>query len=375
VSNGLDPRLDRLRGPAAPKPHNARTIAALTTNPGCGRRAVLDAAGVDKVALARAIGFPAQVGQSQFAITRGNGFEAQLKANGCAELLRLLRETLGLDLAEAGYTDLEAVGANESQRLRHIHSRNALTRADGDATSTLFDHPLLRLRLGGHDVFLEPDLVAFQHAGKFHVVEIKSFAVIDGQADPAKVAAAATQSAVYVLALRQLLGDDDAVSHDIVLVCPENFANRPVAVKVDVRRQLSVLRHQIGRLVRVDQIVDEVPADLTFDLVPDPNGVATRPRGELVTGLRHIDARYTPACLASCELGFFCRNESALCTARLGTNVREDLGGVDTVTEALGLADGTLLPGTGQEEIAMLLRFTAQVYDQTLAVGSVRGLA
>src|SRR6266542_2655711 len=46
----------------------------------------------------------------------------------------------------------------------------------------LFDHPLLRLSVGGRDVYLEPDLIAFQWKGQFHVVEIKSFPVIDGQA-------------------------------------------------------------------------------------------------------------------------------------------------------------------------------------------------
>src|SRR5437879_1301867 len=101
--------LERLRGAAAPKSHNARTIAALTMNPGCSRRAVMDAAGIDKERLASYVGFPARFGQSQFAITRGNVFEAQLKANGCAELLQLLRETLELPIPEASYDDLESV--------------------------------------------------------------------------------------------------------------------------------------------------------------------------------------------------------------------------------------------------------------------------
>ena len=82
--------LDRLRGSMPAKRHNARTIAALTGNPGCTRRAVLDAAGVDKPRLADHIGFPARFGQSRFALARGIGFEAMLKADGCALLLELL---------------------------------------------------------------------------------------------------------------------------------------------------------------------------------------------------------------------------------------------------------------------------------------------
>jgi len=65
-------RLAELRGPVPPRHHDARTIAALTGNPGCSRRAVLDAAGVDKRALAERIGFGARFGQSPFAISRGN---------------------------------------------------------------------------------------------------------------------------------------------------------------------------------------------------------------------------------------------------------------------------------------------------------------
>src|SRR5258708_2260853 len=247
-------RLDQIRGAVAPRNHNARTIAALTSNPGCARRAVMDAAGVDKQRLASHAGFPAPFGQSQFAITRGNAFEAQVKANGCAELLRLLREQLALPIPEVSYDDLEEVGGNTSAELRHARTRRLLARAAawGAEAGTLFDQPLLRLKVAGRQVYLEPDLIAFQLYGQFRVVEMKSFAVIDGQADGEKVAAAAIQSAVYVLALRELLAGlgygPEKVSHDAVLVCPENFSNAPVATLLDVRKQLTVLRRQLSRL-------------------------------------------------------------------------------------------------------------------------------
>src|SRR5690606_33474139 len=209
----VEARLACIRGNVPPRNHNARTIAALTSNPGCARRAVLDAAGVDKGRLAAHTGFPAQWGQSQFAIARGSASEAQVKANGCAELLRLLRERLGLPIPEVAYDDLADVGGEESPEVRHARSRALLARAaDGrEGAGTLFDHPLLRIQVGGQWVFLAPDLIAFQFRGTFHVVEIKSFPVIDGQADGGKVAAAAIQSAVYVLALRLLL---EELGHD-----------------------------------------------------------------------------------------------------------------------------------------------------------------
>jgi len=359
-------RLAYLRGPVPPRRHNARTIAALTGNPGCARRAVIDAAGVDKEALARGVGFPARFGQSPFAIARGNAFEAMVKADGCAELLRLLHGVLGADLGAAGYTDLGPGDDVDDADLRHARSRTALT-APGTGAD-LYDHPLLRFRLAGRDVYLEPDLVALRHHGVFHVVEVKSFPVIDGRAEPAKVAAAATQAAVYVLALRDVLGRPEAVSHEIVLVCPENFSNRPVAVTVDVRRQLTVLAHQIARLVHVDGIVAGLPDGLTLDLRPDVAGTPTRPAAELAAALGAVGARYSPGCLAACELAFFCRDEAGPCTSALGVGVREDLGGVETVREVLGLAGGTLAPDPERAEVAEMLRTVARVYAE--AAGS-----
>jgi hypothetical protein len=280
-----------------------------------------------------------------------------MKADGCAELLRLLRETLGLDLPDdVAYTDLETVaGAQTDQDLRHAHARTHLEAATGPA---LYDHPLLKLRVAGQDVYLEPDLVAFQHNGKYHVVEIKSFPVIDRQADPAKVAAAATQAAVYVLALRRLLGDPGAVAHDIVLVCPADFGSRPMAVTIDVRRQLSVLEHQLARMVRVEQILAELPPGLTLRL--DLN----RPAGELGAAVGAIDPCYSPNCLSSCELAFFCRNEGRKRTASLGTNVRDDLGGVETVDKVLALAESPADNGA-DSEVAAMIRTVARVYAES----------
>ncbi len=279
--NTTDSRLDVIRGSAAPKNHNARTIAALTSNPGCARRSVLDAAAVDKQALADHLGYPARFGLSSFAIVRGIAFEKHVKADGCAELLRLLRDRLGLPLPEVAYGDLNSVAGHDTVEARYARSRQLLDRAarsDQDA-GTLLDHPLLGMTIGGRRVYLEPDLVAFQLRGQFHVVEIKSFPVIDGRADAGKVASAATQAAVYVLALRELmqqLGIDPAVvSHEVFLVCPQDFSNRPTAALLDVRKQLTVIRRQMTRLADLGSIVSTLPAGFTLDLQVDGSRLAT----------------------------------------------------------------------------------------------------
>jgi hypothetical protein len=342
-------RIDRLRGPGPGKRHNARTIAALTGNPGCTRRAVLDAAGVDKPELAQRIGFEGSFGQSRFALARGNAFEAMLKADDCA----LLRATLGIEDLAVGYADL-GVDADDTLGARHGRTRELLASAD----AALIDHPLLTLEVAGQTVYLEPDLIAFRHHERLQVVEIKSFAIVDGQADSAKVSGAAVQAAVYVLALRRLLGDDQ-VSHEVVLVCPENFSLRPVAVRLDVRKQLATLRRQLSRLASVPALIDALPASVSFDLA--------LPAADLIASLTAVEARYAPECLSACELSVFCRHEAAGTTAALGRPVREALGGVETVTAALALAEGRLTPEPDQAEAAALLQAALRLRNEALS--------
>jgi hypothetical protein len=370
--DSTEAQLARIRGDVPPRNHNARTIAALTSNPGCARRAVLDAAAVDKQRLAAHLGFPASFGQSQFAIARGNAFEAQVKANGCAELLRLLRENLSLPIPEASYDNLDEVGGSISREMRYTRTRTLLARAvaSGSDAGTLFDHPLLRLQVGGQPVYLEPDLIAFQLRGRFHVVEIKSFAVIDGQADGDKVAAAVIQSAVYVLALRDLLAElnigPETVADQVVLVCPENFANQPTAALLDVRKQLTVLRRQLSRLQQIASLLTALPPGLTFSLHPGGDGRPQRPPGEAATAVRLVEARYAPECLASCEMCFFCRDEAAGSTAALGRATQEDLGGIEQVATVLSLARGGAQPGAEQAEAAQALRAAARLRAECL---------
>ncbi len=327
----------------------------------------MDAAGVDKQRLASHTGFPAPFGQSQFALGRGNAFEAQVKANGCAELLRLLREHLMLPIPEASYDNLDDVGGNTSLAIRHAKTRALLARAAGSGVDagTLFDHPMLRLEVAGRPVYLEPDLIAFQLSGRFHVVEIKSFSVIDGQADGDKVAAAVIQSAVYVMALRSLLAEHgigpQVVADVVVLVCPENFSNQPTAALLDVRKQLTVLRRQLCRLERIESLLDVLPAELTFDLDVDADGVPRRPPGAVAQAVQSVQARYAPECLATCEMCFFCRDEARGQTAALGRDIRDELGALDTVSTVLGLADGTLMPADDQIEAAAMLRMAARL--------------
>ena len=334
--------LARLRGGQPPEAYNARTIAALASNPGCARRAILDAAAVNKQKLAEHAGFPVPFGMSPFAMNRGTAFERRVKDEPEKDLLRLLREALDLDVAEVAFTDLNDVGGSRDLALRHEHTKKKLTAAP-EQRGTLFDHPLLRFRVGGRHAYLEPDLIAFRHDDTFHVVEIKSFAIIDDQADAAKVSAAAIQSAVYVRALRDLVEGTAAkgtatVEDKTVLIAPKDFSLTPVATTLDVRKQLGVLERQLSRMDGIDKLLALVPGDVSFSLRADERGRPRRDPSDLLHDLHQIPASYAPECLASCEMCCLCRAEAAGTTGALGKSVREEAGGIETVARVLKVA-------------------------------------
>ncbi|MFB6931284.1 hypothetical protein [Streptomyces chartreusis] len=372
--SSLDARLSALRGTAPPTPHNARTLAALNANPSCDRRSLIDAAGVDKAAFAAHLGLPQPLRKSKLALDYGLAFEHKVTAQAGAALVTLLRQALGLTLSEVSYEDVNSVGTGEDKSpLKRRHSRtrfrilNAAHRRP-DLPRTLLDHPVLRLTVAGHQVYLEPDIVAFQNEGAFYIVEIKSFPVIHGQPDPTKVAAALTQAAAYVLALRELLADDglppERVSETVILVNPSNFTQHPTATTYNARQQIKTLSRHLKRLRRLPELLDKLPPGTTFDLAPGPDKNPTRPRGELTAALATVQASYTTSCRHHCDLAFHCRNE-ARNQGRfetLGTAVRDDLAGIDTITTALALTDGQLPPARHQQDITQALQQAQRIY-------------
>ncbi|WP_434589883.1 hypothetical protein [Streptomyces sp. A5-4] len=376
-TTALRQRLAELRGPAVPPlPLDARALAALAANPGCRRRALLDGAGVDKTALAAALGAPSAFGQSQFAFMRGNAFEAKVKADGAGVLMQLLYERMGAgsEPPAPGGTrlpDLTAAGPEG----RAARTALALREATAAGAWTLLDHPMLALEVAGSPAYLEPDAVVVHPDGRWTVVEIKSFPMIDDSADAAKVGAAARQSAVYVLALERVAAmvgtaaesSADAapvaavdVGHSVLLVCPKDFSNLPTACVVDVRKQRSVTRRQLERLTRIEDLADSLPEGTTFDL--------ERPAQELTAAVDSVDAAYAPECLAACELAFHCRRKARAAGAveALGRSVRGELGGLTTIGEVLAAAEGAA--GDPLDPTVVALRRAAALRSEALAI-------
>ncbi|MFH9829218.1 hypothetical protein [Streptomyces bobili] len=358
----LRQRLADLRGPDVPaKALDARALAALAANPGCSRRALLDGAGVNKAALADALGSPSAFGQSQFALTRGNAFEAKVKADGGADLLRLVHEKLdprAQPPTGASVPDLSAIGP-EGRTARTALALREAGQAPG--TWTLLDHPMLALDVAGSPAFLEPDAVVVHPDGSWSVVEIKSFPLLDGSADPAKVGAAARQAAVYVLALEAVAARLDPaprVRHRVLLVCPKDFSNLPAASAVDIRKQRAVTHRQLARLTRIEEIADALPDGTCFSPELPPE--------QLTAAVEAVPAAYAPECLAACELAFHCRGRSraAGTVTALGRTVRAELGGLTTVGDVLAAARGEA--GDADDPAVAALRRAARLREEAL---------
>jgi hypothetical protein len=289
---------------------------------------------VNKAVLADALGSPSASGQSQFALTRGNAFEAKVKADGGAELLRLVHEKLDRSAEPpvgARVPDLTATGPQGRTARTALELREA---AAHQGAWTLLDHPMLALDVAGSPAYLEPDAVVVHPDGSWTVVEIKSFPLLDGSADPAKVGAAARQAAVYVLALEEVaarLEPAPRVRHRILLVCPRDFSNLPSASAVDIRKQRAVTARQLARLTRIEEIADALPEGTCFS--PE------LPAEQLTAAVESVPATYAPDSRDR-DRQWKASSQASGAVPTLARPVRAELGGLTTVEDVLAAARG-----------------------------------
>jgi len=360
----IDAGLDKIRGSLPRARANARSVAALTENPGCTRRRVIDSAGLAAYELAANLGHPTPRGQSPFAIEGGNRFEDRLKRRSDYELLvDALAPYVELPkppdlIVEDVNTVPGRRGSSAWMDARAKRTDEVLARiARGDADAPhVVDHPVLRFDLAGVTVNLEPDALAFRIGDKLELVEIKSYPIIDGQADPGKLSATAGQSAVYHMALRgtlQRLGfDPELLQWSVILVAPRNFGRTPVAHRIPLKKKSMSLSRVLGSVPKTGAVLARLPEGLTFDVDPDSELDEASLRAALSVAVSSVDAFYVPECMQSCDMAKFCRSEAwgNDDPARLGRDARDNLAGVHSLADALRLAtDG---PGEGEQELA-----------------------
>ena len=354
------PSLDGIRGTLPRARANARSVAALTQNPGCTRRRVIDSAGVAAHDLAAKLGHPTLRGQSPFAIEGGNRFEDRLKErSGYALLVEALAPYVDLPAPpDLVVEDVNKVGGKrftpewmDARAAKTDDALGKIARGDADAPHVV-DHPVLRFELAGTQVNLEPDALAFRVGEKLELVEIKSYPIIDGQADPGKLSATAGQTAVYHMALRATLErlgfDPELLVWSVILVAPRNFGRQPVAHRVPLKKKSLSLARVLTAVPKTADVLADLDPGLTFDV--DPGGTMDEAtlRAALTVAVQQVGALFVPDCVTTCDMAAFCRAEAwaADDPARLGRDARDNLAGVHTLADALRLAEN----GTSPEE-------------------------
>jgi hypothetical protein len=354
MTNAEDARLAQVRGELPVARLNARRVAGLLDNPGCTRRTVVDLTLTDPQALSKQAGVEPKYGQSPFAITTGNRIEELAKrGSNYDKLLAVLRAECRLPVSASRIEDLNDVGVTASGQAqlrlrarRTEHLLRAVLQRRSDAP-TIVDHPVLTLQVAGVTVYLEPDaLVALVVEDRLLLVEIKSFPVVDGQADTDKTTETARQVAVYVVAARDLVarlgGPPGIVSDRTVLVTPRNTTLADLTANpLPVGRQVAHLRRALSRVARVGELLAALPT--SFTLGPVDEGSLTE---ATAAALSRIDANYLPECRSRCDLGEFCHREQRTQQrpALLGRTARDTLADVPTLAAAVRVADGTPRP-------------------------------
>lgn len=332
-------RLAQFRQGAPLKTLNARTLVALTSNPGCNARRVLDAASIDTSKVAAKLGKQRPEGQSLFALMRGNRFEADVKAQGYEALIRLLREE-GFSVPEPRVLPLrDRYPLSRKAPLQTLALRAAVTReavlamAKGDPEAcNIIDGGALQWDYGGLSARLETDGIAWQMGGCIHVIEIKSFPIVDGQADPAKVGAAAMQAAIYVAALEDLLQegglDTSRVAKQILLICPRNTGLMPMLTRVDVTRHVRSLRRLMQGRASIEQLLEALEPGTSLST----EGMSEEEAAQHIASVLDVlGTNYLPECLDSCPFATHCREQAQTGgdPACLGVGARANLGTVN----------------------------------------------
>ena len=301
---------------------SARRVAGLLDAPGCARRIALELSPTPDE-LADQLGCPPGR-QSPYAHARARMFTARCTADNAAALVELARETIPVTRA-----DTATLAGDLADRAAATRAR--LAGADPDTLTVLHD-AVLELPIAGGVRPIACELLAFTGSPR-RLVEIRTFARVDGLADPAQLAAAARQVAVLTLAVEQTT----AVDTQALLVLPENFSLVPCGSLLDVAPQVRRLRRLLA-------------------------GLTAAPAESDTAGIRALPSRFGDGCLG-CALFGFCRAERAGSAERLGTDAA-NLCGSAGVADALALAHRTRTPsGPGEEAVAAGLSRAARAME------------
>lgn len=359
-------------------------LAAFVNHAACPTASVAFTQGVDLDRLLVGTGYDVAFGQSEYAFSRGQTFEQRVKGdrgNGVCSygpMLELLRDDLGFDVSQARTANLRALHPPPPPHLlatdkRHLIARATDTRRLVDEIArgvpgavNFIDGAVLTRTVGGQTAYYEADGLAFRLGGQLRIVEIKSFPKVDGHVDPAALASALDQGALYTLLVEELLADlgldRGLVSRRLVLICAKNVAMTPCLSQRDVTTRM----RRIERLLAIVPVHD--PSNVvSFDVVSRRRGRAATDRVDALQAIcDQVGTCFGDTC-QTCGLLRLCRERAHASgdPRSLGDRIARDLAGVPSLRRAVALASGAT-PTSPEASAADALRAAARLRDQAL---------
>ena len=339
---------------AAQPPRHSLTVsvlAAAAEHTDCGFSNLALAGRVSLEKLFGGTRYEPGTGADPRAIKRGRLFEEILKKDDYAELLNLLYEQdaaigeFGADARIARLRDIPVPAGRSGLEVRAEATRRELakiSRRDWDA-ATIIDGAVVRALIGGVVAYFEADGLAASSNGTLHVIEAKSFPLIDGRCDPVKLGSACAQAGLYAALVRAQLREDglpeEAVSDTGFIVLPKNTR---LSRAVVLRQNLSFYIRRAERLLSLASLGSSAVERIEAVPFPSEKTVAA----ERIDALSHLmdqaGTYYRPECLEHCAAAKLCRERAyrAGRVALLGDQSRRELTGIDTLPRVLELAGG-----------------------------------
>ena len=314
-------------------------------NPTCGANTLSAVHNVRLDKVAEALGLEPSFGQSPFAITRGNRFEAGLFYDDAQRLREPLERRGALPAGSSGFLDLRLringgtrIGSID-QALEATASWLRATASQPSSAPSIVAAPMIKIPKG---VILPEALLIIDVAtvvvtdgiARVTVGEVKVFPDRGGHTDPQQIASARAQAGIYQHALTLTvasmgLADHIEVATDGFLVFTWPGSNSP-AVRVG-----EDLTYQAIRAERGFERLEEV----AIDFVRDDDFSADNPT--LVARVADAPTHYSEACLSFCDLAPRChaRALDAEDAVVLGDDVKRLLGDT-TLARAVELLNG-----------------------------------
>lgn len=295
---------------------------------------------------AEAVGIAASYGQSPFAITRGNRFEAGLFTDDASRLREALQRQGALPADSVGFADLR-LKLNGGSRITSVDQALQETErwmqriaADPESAEPIVAAPMIKIPKGVilPEALLIIDVVTVTPTGdgraRITVGEIKVFPDRGGHTDPQQLASARAQAGVYRHAL-ELAVSSLGLTHRIDLATDGFLVFTWPGSNAPSIRAHEDLTYQAIRAERGFERLEEV----ALDVVRDDDFSADNPT--LVQRVLDASTEYTEACLSFCDLAPRCHRQAleADDPIILGGDVKRLLG-TTTIGRAIDLLNG-----------------------------------